>query len=538
MAWQSLISPDKQDTPLPSSTKLAQYVSRHPGDSYLHLAQANLEARRAEAKEEKPTDNSSTIESLRAAQAAKAEKVLDSFRAVAARFPDSPAANLQLASRLLAASGPGQRAEAWGSAKTYNAHPSRTPEQAQNLAEAGQYFLAAAKLDPANAAPEYLLAYTLYQQGKDEAARQALSGATQRLHWSLYSREIRKATVELFETGDFAAINVPLYVSSVEAQNLADPPLRDLAHLLAGLGEKPRQKGDAAGALPYQQAAIHLGHIMLEGADSISDGLAAAGIIAIASGHFITQEEIRRIKNSGLPRELQISRQREIRREHFRSYLISQGKAELAGQYERDYQRAESLKEKSRQFSDTLMTKLIQALGSRYLVAASLILVYAVYALGLFLLAAIVALFTGTFRTPAETPRWGWGEWLGLMALVGVLGWLLIRLYPLPSDPGFLRPGIGARELFEVALILILFLAPLLGGLRKTRGEAFRSAKARLAGVLAGYRILMPPTFAVLLAAALVMIVLGQSSLQKWAAQEKQMVLQGEVQSGKLIPKE
>jgi|GEM_PF-4033085 len=518
MVWQSAFSNHQQETPLPAAAKIARHISRHPKNDYLYLAQAELESRRVGPK--KPWQ----------------EKSPARLRDLVAEFPDSPAANLHLGLRLLAASGPGQRVEIWGSEKSYYAFPPRTSKQKENLTEAERFLRVAAQHDPANAAPQYLLVYALFQQGKDAEAEQSLREAIRKTHWSLYSREIRRTTFELFEAGGMAAVNIPLYVSLLQGQSLNEPPLRDLARLLAGLGEKRRQGGDTAGALLYYQAAANLGHVLLEGADTIADGLAAAGIISLTSNNFIDPKEARRVKSAQLSREEKISRLREIRREHFRAYLISQGKGELANQYERDYQRAEKLKIKSQQISLNLMTGIIQAFSTRYMTATSLSLIYSIYALGLFLLAALVALFTGVFKT-VETPYWRWAEWLGMIILIFALGGAGIWLYP-PAMEAATQSGIILNEILEVAVFLVLFVFPLLAGLRKTRGETFCSFKARLAGVLAGYRVLMPPTFAVLLAAALVFLLLAQPSLRHWAAKEKQRVLLGEVQSWQLLLKE
>jgi hypothetical protein len=516
--WQSFTSAHQEQMSLPRPEKLAQIVSRHPDNVYFHIAQAQIAAFQQNMQ--------------RGQSAGPAD-----YRALAERFPDSEAAQLQYAGQLLSNAGPTQRKEAWGS-KALTPPPAyrpRTAQEEKNLAKGIAHLRLAAQLNPENAVPQYLLVYALLQQHQDSSAQAALREAMPRGQWSTYAQNTRAALYELFEKSGLSTVFLPTQVLALDTwARGSDSSLRDLARILSALGERARIQGDQEQALLYYAALVHLGALLLNQADSISDGLLANAVLDITAGRFISPEERNALTGSHLLREAQIAGMKNIRHRHFRDYLLSRQRGDLAEEFDRETRLGEIFREKSRQVSDKEMALVMQVFNSRYLIGGFMFLLYAASALGLWVLAGLIALLTGTAKTDPQISQWRWGEWGALLLAVLVLGGIVIRLCPIRISGDSLQ----SFPIGEIIVPALLMLFPLIGGLRKTRRQPPLPAKARLAGALSGYRILLPPTFAFLLAAALVCFALTQSHMKHWAANEKQIVLRGEVAYWRLVPKE
>jgi len=333
------------------------------------------------------------------------------------------------------------------------------------------------------------------------------------------------------ETG-VPAIYAPIFALRTSAHRalIIEPWPRLLAELLVKLGEENRQGGRHAQAIFYYEAAGHLGGVMLREADSLRDGLDATAIIAVVSGPFIISESERRAIES-LPISVgeKHERIREARGRNFRAYLVAHGRPDLAQAYARDSAHARRSRADTRKASRNSFAQM-QALASRKFLRVLVAWFHASCVLTLLLVVGLLSFVLRWWKEKQPGPPWRWWEWAALVIVAFVLAHLVTFLI-------YARvPEVERLEIFEPAFYLglasaapLLIVVPIVGGLLKRRRQPPEARLGRARACLASFRTLLLPTFAVLLAVALALSIPAETTLQKWAAEQKKIVQQGEV---------
>ena len=141
----------------------------------------------------------------------------------------------------------------------------------------------ARSLQPANAAPDYLLAYLAFAERRDEDALALLRGALRRNRWDVGQRD---AGIALYEA--YAPAMPPFGAGVVAFANLFAPrsvhaPLRELARIITGMAVTAQQRGDDERAIFLRESGIHLGRVMAAQGYTIIDVLTGRAVWVIAT---------------------------------------------------------------------------------------------------------------------------------------------------------------------------------------------------------------------------------------------------------------
>ena len=219
----------------------------------------------------------------------------DAYQRAIALAPNSPVLYLRYALHFLADWGSLGRKEGWGAG--IEEEPERTAAEMENLRQAERMLRRARRLDPANAACDYLLAYIHLARHQDKQAFAFLQEATSKPHWSLGRQAATKAVLRLLEATGSSSLLLETHAINIEFANghPINAPLRSLALVLAGLGEQFRARGHHQQAILCYEAGVHLGHVMRRDAYTLIDGLVALAITPVAGGPFLSEEERQQI---------------------------------------------------------------------------------------------------------------------------------------------------------------------------------------------------------------------------------------------------
>ena len=503
---------------LPSRQELARVARRHPDDLFVQLAAA-----------QEPSFFSGRLASNDRAR----------LREIVSRYSESPAAHFRLGKRLLESSVVAlDREEEYEGApvgQPRSSPQSRTPGEEEMLEEAIKELRIASRLDRKNSAPDFLLAYAFFAKREDAEAEKALRTALGKPGWSLYTRELRGALLTLCEESGVPAVFAPIHAQSLAEESSLYARLLSLAQLLEGLGEKNRQAARHGKAILYYQSGVHLGEVMLYGSDSIIEGLTGSVILSITAYRFISEKEEDQISRLHLPRKGRIARTKEITGRNFGSYLSAQGASYAANAYARGVAQAENFDADSRNYVKRGMGQVLQAFASPQVLRAATAWLQTGYLLTLLILAGLVSLALRWWREEKPAPTWQWREW-GALTVIGFGPGLAVNLSICSSEPGEtsnLGTFVFAIVAAAVALLLPL-VVPAVGGLLKRRRQPPDARLGKFRACLASFRTLLPPTFALLLAVAVILTIPAQLRLQQWAQEEKKIIQQGEVQYWKI----
>jgi tetratricopeptide (TPR) repeat protein len=542
-AARTVITWWKPEIVWPAPERTRHVADRHPQDVFIQLAWAEDAAARSEFE----------------AWLTEEERVADlSFlRQVVSRFPKSEAAHLRLSAYLLRSTGHIARAEERIGLPSERSYLPRehTPADLQALDEAIQHLKAARDLSPENAAPAFLLARALYERHEDEQAEKALRTALSRPGWSFYSRETANAALTFYEESGVPIVFLRGRSSDAEFTALSEAKMRlaALARMLSGLAEESRQAGQHEEAIFYLEAEIYLAHLMLEKSDYALDGLFAKAILAVTSMYFISEAEREEIRNLGISRKEMVERLEDVPAENLRTYLAEHGRSDLAHDFESDLVQAKAARALSRHMTDEMIREFERIFSSPRVVRAALAWGQAAYVLVLLIMAGLISVLLRTWKEKRTPPRWRWWEWsvLVLFALVpGYLFQFYRHLHLFFDIYKTLEIARGTRERGDVwtleanfntpviilisAGALLLLVVPIVGGLLKRRRQQPEERLGKFRACLASFRTLLPPTFAVLLAAALILTIPAQLKMQRWADEQKKIIQQGEVEYWKI----
>jgi hypothetical protein len=527
------VKENKYFIPIFPLEQLQQGAKQFPDDVYVQLALAESELTRSR----------NAIMQQRPHQKVNPSQFLDPtpLRKVAARFPNSPAAQLRLAVQLLAKSGELQREEVfYGTPKALmSSRPAprkHTPEELAALDEAIQHLRVASRLAPDNAAPEYLLAYAWFAKKEDTQADAALRAALVKPSWTLYTNETRKAALKLYVASDIPAFLRPDAAWAIysSAQFVAAMDLSGLARLLAELGAINHQAGNNNQAVFYYQSGIQLGHRLLAKAESIMDVLYGLRVNAIPSYSFITWEDRQQIQAESTYSEKILERLTALRQKRFRDYMTAQRRSDLADLNEADYKQGTSLKTHISLLNEefnSLYGLLVMGYRQIYMLLTSWL--FTSYIIILLLIVGLLSLFSRSWKAQGSPPVWRWRNFGWLLLVLGLL--FTAAIWAIPSHPELmsnsknkLLAGIFGSLMLIAALLIALF--PLIGGLLKRRRQSPETRMGKSQVVLASYRLLLPPLFAVMLVFALVSTFTAQLKVNRWAEDQYRKIEQGEVQ--------
>ena len=359
------------------------------------------------------------------------------------------------------------------------------------------------RLAPDNAAPAFLLASGLLQAGKESEVWPVLSDALARPTWSTYAKEAAAAALDRPSRGDAAQMLDTCFGLQGASR---DSALRDLTLWLSTQAAQFRQYRRPSEAVFCYQCLIHLGRTMRLGAYDVHEGLTGVGATYMVAGSSGSGQEQ---PSPDVPPA-------------FTSYLHDCGHDELAATYAQERAaavqwQAEAVRALPRS------TPAARALGRGQGYATVVASVFPAMAL-----VAVVVLLGSVgirfWREPRRSWSWRWPEWLAL---------LMVCLAPsaglaLLSPPSIF---IGRRLLLSVLLGATAWLVAV-GALSWRRAgklpppETTHSMRA----VLAAYRRLLPPTLAALLLLVAGAISLSVHNLHQIERQQRQVMLEGEVQ--------
>ncbi len=413
--------------------------------------------------------------------------------------PHSPAPRLRYALRFLADSGELGRKEERGAERQQE--PLRTAAQIANFRQAEGLLKQARRLDPQNAACDYLLAYIYLAEHKDEQAFAALQAAIHKPHWDIASREAATGLLRLVDATDMAKILVPIVATAEYAAGEFPffSRLRSLASTLVGLGEGFREKGRHKEAILCYEAAMHLGHMMRVDAYSLIEGLVAVAITSITSGPFLSEEQRQQIEketpisqdqqarmrrlagamidaaiaegkhpergefNKFLRREArrdaakweaQRQREEQARRQtqerskrmeearvaNFTAYLRQQGRTDLAEFYKKDITATTEWREKCREVTKQMLVPLLVAFFGGPMRYVWVVWIQAAALLGLWLLAGVISVAARYWREGHVGLKWSYGQWLLLLAATLIGGQFFVTLTKLQVIPWGIYP--------------------------------------------------------------------------------------------------
>jgi tetratricopeptide (TPR) repeat protein len=425
---------------------------------------------------------------------------------------------------------------------TYQLTVSRTAKQQKSLDDAIRHFRIAATLDPQNAAPRYLLAFALLSKGESQQADEVLQKTFSRKQWSLYTRETRQAILILFEDSATAStMLMPVEVQAVAVNDSFTMPsaFRYLTRALVYLAEKNRMEGNRDRALFYYQSSLNLGHVMSVGADNLLDGITANSITFLTSGNFIDKAEKQHIQQLKISREQKAQRMQDIRSRNFQAYLASLGQSKLGQIYAGDVANAQQLKKKSTASLNEDMKLLMEAAGSRSMISFYVGLFHLGYVLTLLLSVGFLSLAYRSWRCKGTAPSWRLREWFVMIVLLCAPSYIAAYYGSLlmPFENETIRKTIGPWKtvpfvVFAIAAligILLTLLIPVIGSIRKRHRQSPEIRLNKFQAILASFRILLPPTFAVLLLVALALTISAQLKIQRWADEEKKIIQMGEI---------
>jgi len=141
----------------------------------------------------------------------------------------------------------------------------------------------ARSLQPANAAPDYLLAYLAFAERRDEDALALLRSGLRKSRWDLGQRD---AGIALYEA--YAPAMPPFGAGMVAFAN-ADSfwevraRLRELARIITAMAVAAQQRGDDERAIFLRESGIHLGRVMAGQAYTIIEVFTGRAVWVIAT---------------------------------------------------------------------------------------------------------------------------------------------------------------------------------------------------------------------------------------------------------------
>jgi hypothetical protein len=514
----------------PTQEQLTQAARRLPPSPETSIALAQIDM--AKATQELQSDEDSKPNQL--------PLDVSVFQKAVEEFPDSPAPHLQLGLQLLLRCGQFLRPEAWGNPPTV---VSVAPQAVPFRVQAAQQLRLAASLAPKNAAPDYFLAALLFAQGDFAEAETSLRTALGKPEWSLYTREARLGLLALYQASQVPDFYQPFVVPSVGPGVTGKVYYRIdfLGQMLVGLEMQQLAAGRTNNASFYIQSLLHLGGIILQGADATEEVNIGAKFIALPVVPFVSKEKRNQLlEHFFSPAEKEIVQIKDDAA--FRAFLAAQKRQDLTWLYDGQRQGIEDFRKASSKAGKESFSGMAKAFTASVVLLSVVSLLQAGFVLLLYVLALVFSLLLWGGRGPGKAPVWRWWEWLLLMIFSFGPAYLAVTLTLPQGEKTFLiliRNQMTAQQLLALQAgafaLLLPFLVPLIGGLLK-RPPSERERIGKFHSCLSSWRTLLLPTFALLLVAALGFGYLAHRHLQPWVAKQNQIMQKGVVSYYKLIP--
>jgi tetratricopeptide (TPR) repeat protein len=507
----------RSDVPIPTPAELERVAREHPEDNVIWLGVAQTHnARLALA--------SSLPETIGQASPASAT---DAYEKALELDPQSPVVHLRFALYHLAWAGELNRKEEVG---FQGRESRRSSAEAKHLEAAQELLRECRPLAPDNAACDYWLAWTLFAEREDEEAFTILEEAYQKQGWSTYHGEVVAAMLRVYdEIGSASALETTSAVSFAAGASFPlDAKVRSLARLLAGLGDDSRVHGEHEQAIQCFRSCAHLGHVMRINATELIDGLLAIAASQIASGAFVSEAD--RAEVEGLTAEQRRERLEELRLSRFGSYLRRHGHGDLAAWYASDIEEARTWRADAKRVPNLIMDHFVSGIvGSGVLYAAALG-VALLGLLGMASLAWVVSLIARYWREPSTPPTWGYAHWV-LLLLACVAPGQAAAFFATRSVVGSVASPSSSSFVVGAMLGVVLWFAlVLVAALARRRGQPSDTRPSQTRAALGGLRALVLPTLAALLLLLVLSTVPVSRGLQRFDQEEREMMIQGEVQ--------
>ncbi len=460
----------------------------------------------------------------------------EAYQRAIALAPNSPVPHLRYALHFLADWGSLGRKEGWHADIE---EPEHTAAEMENLHQAEGMITRARKLDPDNAACDYLLAYIHLARHQDKQAFAFLRETINKPHWSLGSQAATKAVLRLLEATASASPLLETYAISMGFERpFVYGQLRSLAVVLAGFGEQFQARGQHQQAILCYEAGVHLGHVMRRDAYTLIDGLVALAITHVTGGPFLSEEERQQIEKEmaitagPIERDrvlVRLKRHEETRVANFGAYMKEQGRPDLGELYRKEIQAANQWKERCRAALDRDVPLSVFFYG--WLRYSRLLWLQTGLLLVLWVLVGLISVISRYWREEKTGVTWTWWQWLVLVGLVLLSLRLLVPweellvyspFYPYPIHVESALLGIAGILGGWLVLVLVLTL---LKRARQTPDQ--RLGKVRI--YIGSLRRLLPLTLAALFLLSVASLWPARQSLVPWRTEQRAKIQQGEV---------
>jgi hypothetical protein len=418
-----------------------------------------------------------------------------------------------------------------------------TAKQRETIRRARQVLDKARSLDPANAAPDYLLAFLALMEHRDHDALALLRAGLARNHWSLGQREAR---IAVYRIGARSLPAVQAFSFTVTAlHNPSDlyPRLRELGRIVTGMAVLAERRGDVEGAVFLRRSMLHLGRLMIEQGYTTSDVLVGTAMWNIAASERLTPAE----EAAVLTFVARQKRTAHLTETHLGSRAIAAAKREKVARYMREHERADlaeyiiSYGSKLTAWVDRMRETLHEHWSDPWYRWGYTVLAFGgvasaggVAVIGLLLCAASRLLLgrRGGWPPPITWARWKWALVVVACLAVpfGAMTWATARY----DNPEPYAPSVSTAMSFGtfglVAGVLLLAIASVMIVWRARRRVARHERPGFGRQYAATLTAALLPTTAVLLLAAVGLSYSVISQSRRFTRDQQVMIYQGELQ--------
>jgi hypothetical protein len=461
-----------------------------------------------------------------------------SLRSVVNTYPKSAAAHLAMAEGLLDASGFIDREELNFSRPAPGDYvaPPRSKTQWAYLEEARRELKTASTLAPDNAALAYLYAYACFDAKDDAKGNITLEETKKKTFWDFYGQETENAIIALVEASGRSLVSYYPGSSGGRLADLGGRKLHELLRLLTAFAEKERRAGQTEKAIFRYEQAMQLSERMAADVHTSFECTTLVQEVSSISIHFVTPAEsapVRKLRANSPERKRQVEQLRELGTRKFIAYLTAAGRQDLAQRYMHDLQHAQELGTKANKEIYAGSVKFHNSFVSPALVLTFADGVLIAWVIGLLIVIGIVSLLARAWAAAGTAPFWHWWEWAVMLLFCFIpIGLVFAAMIDHDNTNGRI---VSSHNLLALALGLLeagllLIILPLVIALLKRRRQPVEIRMGKFQAILASYRTLLPPTFALLLLLALALAIPAQLRLQSWTKQQKQIIQVGEVQ--------
>ena len=492
----------------PSASRLAEIAAEHPADARLWYGYAL-----AGTREEPPM----TVGDVRQA-----------FERAISLAPGDPAPRLSLALFEMDQASLERLPQEEPRENESRAEP--TAEQLGRVRRARELLEDVRDLDPDNAVPDYLLAWTWLAEGEVDRAPKAASRGAAKEGWTAYTGERAEALLALIDRTDVPGEFVPMAAISLktyQTHSLATR-LRSMARAFRNTGDGFRARGEHDAAIRSYEVCLRAGHLMRTQAHDLIDGLVAVAISTIA----VSSDDWAPPNDDELLEADPDLRKSTFRVQQFTEYLRRHGRPDLADFAEVEIAESHRWRERAVELPAQMMSELVEDISGGTTLNAGAIWGTAGAMLLLALLVAVLSLLARYWREPRTRVGWSHLQWLALLALLAMPGqagaWIAMRRFVSQGA----EAGNTAMSIViaGVALGIVLWaLGVLVLALRKRRSLP---AEERLGGprtFLRGLRALICPTLAALILLCMPATLAIEHNFNAMAAKHRQLAIEGEV---------